>query len=85
MPEQKYRDRAIALQCHVLLPGIDLSRPEKQEHYTKNSREWTRSLWPPLCISAPHQLLRQSRRGNLTGWDRVFVKSADPHFSRSRQ
>ena len=29
----------IALQRHVLLPETGLSRPEEQEHYTKNSRE----------------------------------------------
>ena len=57
----------IALQRHVLFPEIGLSRPEEQEHYTKNNRERTRCLWPSLCISAPNQLLRQSRRGNLTG------------------
>ena len=34
----------IALQRHVLLPGIGLNRPEKQEHYTKNHRERARSL-----------------------------------------
>ena len=57
----------IALQCHVLLPGTGLSRPEEQEHYNKNHHERTRSLRHSLPISAPHQLLRQSRRGNLTG------------------
>lgn len=29
----------IALQRHVLLPGIGLYRPEKRKHYTKNNRE----------------------------------------------
>lgn len=57
----------IALQRNVLIPGIGLCRPEKQERYTKNYRERTRGLRPSLPISALHQLLRQSRRGNLTG------------------
>ena len=57
----------IALQRHIMLPETGLCRLAKREHYTKNSREWTRCLWPSLCISAPHHLLRQSRRGNLTG------------------
>ena len=29
----------IALQRYVLLPEFGLRRPEKREHYTKNSRE----------------------------------------------
>ena len=36
----------IALQRRVLIPGIGLSRPGEQEHYTKNNRERTRSLRP---------------------------------------
>ena len=57
----------IALQRLVLLPGIGLRRPEEQEHYTKNHRERTLRLRRSLPISAPRHLLRQSRRGNLTG------------------
>ena len=75
----------IALQRYVLLPRIGLSRPEEQEHYTKNHRERPRRLRHSLHISAPHHLLRQSRRGNLTGEIQILASPSSVHFRALRK